>query len=122
MLALSGLFGLGGLIHFLSFQPDPPPATEFNLGPANQYPINSRTEIAQASAILLHTPGGFTAFSLLCSHLGCTLEVKTDSYTCPCHGSKFDLTGGLINGPAKQPMRLLRVEETPSGELILFTA
>lgn len=121
LLALSGVLGLGGLLHFLSFQPDPPPKTKFDLGPASQYPLGSRTVITEASAILLSTAGGFSAYSLVCPHLGCTIEVETDAYACPCHGSRFDFTGEIINGPAKQPLRQLRLEETEAGELILFT-
>ena len=119
-LAASGLFGLGWLVRYLSFQPDPAPPTQFDLGPAQQYPSGSRTLIGTAHAVLLHTDSGFLAFSLICPHLGCTLEITQDAYSCPCHGSKFDQSGELINGPANKPLRQLRVEATPDGRLILL--
>lgn len=37
-----------------------------------------------------------------CPHLGCQLEWNPDElcWECPCHGSRFDYTGALINNPA----------------------
>lgn len=38
-----------------------------------------------------------------CPHLGCQLEWNPDehSWDCPCHGSRFDDKGKLLNGPAQ---------------------
>lgn len=38
-----------------------------------------------------------------CPHMGCRLEWNPDeeSYDCPCHGSRFDREGHLIDGPAQ---------------------
>ena len=37
-----------------------------------------------------------------CPHLGCRLEWNGDDKTweCPCHGSRFDIDGGILNEPA----------------------
>ena len=37
-----------------------------------------------------------------CAHLGCQLEWNPDehSWDCPCHGSRFDIDGRLLDGPA----------------------
>jgi Rieske Fe-S protein len=37
-----------------------------------------------------------------CSHLGCALKWNPLEHTwdCPCHGSRFDEHGGLIDNPA----------------------
>ena len=39
-----------------------------------------------------------------CPHLGCQLEWNPDekSWDCPCHGSRFDHRGKLLDGPAQQ--------------------
>jgi glycine/D-amino acid oxidase-like deaminating enzyme/nitrite reductase/ring-hydroxylating ferredoxin subunit len=40
--------------------------------------------------------------STKCPHLGCSLEWNQNELTwdCPCHGSRFDFRGNLINNPA----------------------
>ena len=37
-----------------------------------------------------------------CPHLGCALKYNKAEHTwdCPCHGSRFDKNGNLINNPA----------------------
>jgi cytochrome b6-f complex iron-sulfur subunit len=121
LLVLCGLLGLGGLVEYLRFQPDPAPPSEFDLGSDSDYPPGSRTEIPQAQAVLLHEESGFSALSLICPHLGCTVRLEAEGYACPCHGSRFNLDGSLQNGPASQPMEALEVEETADGNLILHT-
>ena len=46
--------------------------------------------------------GNLHAFSHVCTHLGCHVrwnEAET-SFDCPCHGSRFDRYGKVIQGPA----------------------
>ena len=40
--------------------------------------------------------------STKCTHMGCQLEWNPDerSWDCPCHGSRFDYKGNVINNPA----------------------
>jgi len=39
-----------------------------------------------------------------CSHMGCALSwnAETKSWDCPCHGSRFDEDGKLLDNPAKK--------------------
>lgn len=41
--------------------------------------------------------------SVTCPHLGCQLEWNPDekSWDCPCHGSRFDYKGNLLDNPAQ---------------------
>ena len=45
--------------------------------------------------------------SVRCPHLGCQLEWNPDekSWDCPCHGSRFDHTGALLDGPAQENLK-----------------
>jgi cytochrome b6-f complex iron-sulfur subunit len=121
LLTLSGLLGLGGLLRFLSYQSQPPTPTEFVLGAPADYAIGSRTVLPQVPALLVRTATGFTALSLVCPHLGCSVEPQSDGFTCPCHGSRFDPQGKLVRGPAEQGLTVLRLETEADGKLHVFT-
>ena len=42
-----------------------------------------------------------------CTHLGCALKWNEidNVYECPCHGSRYDRNGKLLNGPARKNLR-----------------
>lgn len=44
--------------------------------------------------------------SIKCPHLGCQLEWNPDEKTwdCPCHGSRFDFRGNLMDNPAQEDL------------------
>ena len=121
LLWMSATLGLAGLFRFLDYDPNPASETEFDLGPATNYPPGSQTLLANVPAMLIHTENGFSALSLTCTHLGCLVEQNNDEFTCPCHGSHFDAAGTLLHGPAVKPLASLRIEITEEGRLILYT-
>lgn len=120
-LYLSGALALGGLLRFLDFDPNPAPKTEFDLGSASKYALGSRTVLSEPPAVLIHTESGFSALSLVCTHLGCTVEKGVAGFACPCHGSRYNADGMVMHGPANKPLQPLRVEVTGDGNLKLFT-
>ncbi len=120
-LYLSGALALGGLLRFLDYDPNSAPKTEFDLGPASHYPLHSRMVLSDPPAVLLHTEKGFSALSLVCTHLGCTVGSKAQGFACPCHGSRFDADGQVTHGPASKSLQTLHVQVTDEDNLKLFT-
>lgn len=55
-------------------------------------------------AVYRDEAGEIHAFRATCPHLGCIVEWnKTEqTWDCPCHGSRFDALGHVINGPANR--------------------
>ena len=120
-LAASSLIGLGSLFRFLGYPTEAASPTEFDIGPASDYQPGSRTILPAVPAILEHTESGFSAFSLTCTHLGCTVKAEEGDFLCACHGSRFGENGEVLHGPADKPLPELRVELTEDGHLILYT-
>ena len=122
LLILGGLLVLRGLVRFFSFQIEPDPSSVFELGDSSDLPPGSHVVRPDIPAAVSNRAGEFRAYSLTCTHLGCTVEADdTGGFTCPCHGSQFTLDGQVILGPATSSLRRLRVEEDEEGKLWVFT-
>lgn len=50
--------------------------------------------------------GALHAVSMRCTHLGCLVRFNgaERSWDCPCHGSRFDIDGSVLEGPAVNPL------------------
>ena len=59
------------------------------------------------------------ALSLVCTHLGCTVNVTPNNLVCPCHGSVFDRDGAVLKGPSTAPLKRLEVREKDDSLVIL---
>jgi glycine/D-amino acid oxidase-like deaminating enzyme/nitrite reductase/ring-hydroxylating ferredoxin subunit len=53
-------------------------------------------------AVYRNANGQLSALSPVCTHLGCIVHWNSTevSWDCPCHGSRFDPQGRVLNGPA----------------------
>ena len=49
---------------------------------------------------------GYQAVDSTCTHQGCTVDwnVEKSQYECPCHSSRFNGDGSIVNGPAQKPL------------------
>lgn len=57
--------------------------------------------------------GKIHAVKVICSHLGCDLAWNAAelSWDCPCHGSRFDFKGKVIENPAISPLETVDIEQ-----------
>lgn len=83
--------------------------------PAGDVPVGGATIFADRAVVVTQaTAGEFAAFSTACPHQGCNVNaVQGTEIICPCHGSRFDLAGAVLTGPAEAG--LTSVPVTVSG-------
>lgn len=55
--------------------------------------------------------GQLTVLSKKCTHLGCSVQwnATLETWDCPCHGSRFDAEGRVVNGPAQRDLDKIEV-------------
>ncbi len=120
LLALGSLCGLGGLLQFLDYQPQPPAPQRKLLGAPTDFPPGSATLLPEARVLVRSGPGGLEVLSLTCPHLGCLVEPCPEGYACPCHGSRYAQDGSLLRGPSNEALAQLAVETTPDEVWVLY--
>ena len=63
-------------------------------------------------------PDSIVAFDAMCTHNGCGVEWAETEFACPCHGSKYDVSGAVTNGPATESLGTY--EAKTEGDLVLI--
>jgi thiosulfate dehydrogenase [quinone] large subunit len=71
------------------------------------------TKAQGVPAIVFRTKNGVFAYSMICSHQGCTVTYNkvAKKLACPCHGAQFDPLKGAkpVAGPAESPLASIKV-------------
>jgi glycine/D-amino acid oxidase-like deaminating enzyme/nitrite reductase/ring-hydroxylating ferredoxin subunit len=89
--------------------------------PAAELPAGEGAVIAlggERLAVYRNHAGELSALSPVCTHLGCLVHWNTTekSWDCPCHGSRFDPTGRVLNGPAVVGLHPRQMPLTPAAQ------
>ncbi|GAA1369097.1 Rieske (2Fe-2S) protein [Streptomyces beijiangensis] len=96
------------------------PTAPVDLGAADAVPVGGAV-LFRDQKLVVSSPakGEYKAFSATCTHQGCVLDkVEKTEGSCPCHGSRFDVTTGkVLQGPATKPLPEVPVRAT-GGKLI----
>jgi glycine/D-amino acid oxidase-like deaminating enzyme/nitrite reductase/ring-hydroxylating ferredoxin subunit len=60
----------------------------------------------ERAAVYRNEAGDVHAVSAACTHMGCVVawNAAERSWDCPCHGSRFDVDGTVLAGPATRPL------------------
>ncbi len=97
------------------------PPTSFRIGVPESYAVNSVTYFPEQQVYVIRAPGGFTALSAICTHLGCITQWNPglDLIACPCHGSRFGKDGSVEHGPAPRPLPHFAIRLMPDGNLMV---
>jgi nitrite reductase/ring-hydroxylating ferredoxin subunit len=63
-------------------------------------------DVGGRAAGLYRDGGELRAVSAVCTHMGCHVgwNPVDRTWDCPCHGSRFSADGGVIHGPATEPL------------------
>lgn len=95
------------------------PADTVELGPPQQFSVGSVTFFALYKAWLVRNTQGFYALQAVCPHLGCQprWQSQNQTFACPCHGSRFDPEGSLLQGPALRALARLHIFLSPGGQI-----
>lgn len=65
----------------------------------------------------------FETLSAVCTHAGCSVRYvgSTDSYQCPCHGSKYASDGTVTQGPALRALKQYTNTFDMAGMMLTIT-
>jgi len=76
------------------------------VGNPADYKLGTATYVREGRFWIVNAEGHLRALSQKCSHLGCGVPFCESSgfFECPCHGSKFNIGGEWITGPAPRGM------------------
>jgi cytochrome b6-f complex iron-sulfur subunit len=93
----------------------------FKAGTPADYPVGSTTIFSDKRVAINRDPDGIYAFSMVCTHLGCTIRwFQNDSmFRCPCHGSRYLRDGVRFYGPAPRPLDNFQISLAPDGTLVV---
>jgi arsenite oxidase small subunit len=71
------------------------------------------------NALFKLADGSVVAYSLLCTHVCCTVSYDTSSelFVCLCHGSVFNSSGGVVQGPADTPLPMVVLQVDSAGNV-----
>lgn len=104
------------------------PVAQFLVPPASGEPSTASTVAGKAAALKPNSglifpfgskpaivvraqDGTVKAFSAVCTHLDCTVQLKADTSQlwCACHNGLYDLNGQVVSGPPPRGLEVLTV-------------
>lgn len=77
-----------------------------------EFDVKLKDRVSTNRAFIAVNDYGLTAYSPVCTHLGCLVNWDSfrNEFICPCHGGRFDINGNLVGGPPPKPLTRLPLE------------
>lgn len=97
------------------------PTGPVDIGTAAQYPTDGAYDrfVKSDRILVVRKNGQLSALSSTCTHRKCNLRSTGTDLRCPCHGSRFDLDGHVIKGPASRDLPHYPVVAHEGGKLVV---
>jgi len=124
-MAATSITIIGGSIFALDFlSPNVllEPSAIFKAGLLEDFAPGSVTFDAKNRVYIVRNKKGYMyALSAVCTHLGCLTRWKEEEgiISCPCHGSRFSVTGEVLRGPAPKPLPRLSIAMDNKNEIVV---
>ena len=119
---LAILGSVAGMMRLPKPRVTPEASSIVRVGKPEDFPAGASKVLPEFKVRVFAGDEGIAAVSLECTHLGCIVKETRDGFSCPCHGSKFDLTGAVKVGPAPRALRWLACSKAADGTLLVDTA
>lgn len=122
LLGVMQMFG-ASILGFLYPNAMKTPPSVFSIGRPEEILATEGKLFNSKHKVFVESQGGRVRVQTsICTHLGCTVNMVDTGYSCPCHGSTYDLEGQNIAGPAPTPLDFYLVFMGASGDLLVDKA
>ena len=116
ILGVLGALGIGSLLYGASRYLAPGAGGETSKDvPLSEIPMGGTYPFTLGGTpglLFRQEDGTWKAFSLVCTHLACTVVWNSEKqeFHCPCHDGFFDAEGNVISGPPPSPLERWKTE------------
>lgn len=112
-------FLLKGLASFLGAALPQAEPDRIGLGAWEGLKQNESGPVYRSGVWLVRDERGWYGLVNTCTHLGChpSLDSARGELACPCHGSRFNLKGQVLKGPADRPLNRPYLWKGTDGQL-----
>ena len=119
--ATMGALSLVGRFMFPNVLFEPP--TSFKAGFPDDYEVGTvDTRWKEKFGVfMIKTAEGIYALSVVCTHLGCTVNWQggENKLKCPCHGSGYYKSGINFEGPTPRPLERFAISLAEDGQILV---
>jgi len=89
----------------------------FKIGTKDAFPSGAIKYFENDQVYVFSDTKGIYAISAVCTHLGCIVKREKNGFVCPCHGSRYNLDGSIMQGAAPRDLPWYKISVLSSGQL-----